>query len=58
MSAVPEAVEEGEEGLSEDAFAKQLQAGMADLLGELESSVSRHHTVHVELVHFTHSLIA
>jgi peroxin-19 len=26
--------------LSEDDFAKQLQAGMADLLGELESSVS------------------
>ena len=29
----------GEEALSEDDFAKQLQAGMADLLGELETSV-------------------
>lgn len=27
-----------EEGLSDDDFAKQLQAGMADLLGELETS--------------------
>lgn len=26
--------------LSDDEFAKQLQAGMADLLGEVESSVS------------------
>jgi peroxin-19 len=29
-----------EDILSDDDFAKQLQAGMADLLGELESSVS------------------
>ena len=28
-----------EPALSEDEFAKQLQAGMADLLGELENSV-------------------
>ncbi len=33
--AVPEDV------LSDDEFAKQLQAGMADLLGEIESSVTR-----------------
>jgi len=29
-----------EDILSDDDFAKQLQAGMADLLGEMESSVS------------------
>lgn len=29
--------------LSEDDFAKQLQAGMADLLGELENSVCEGH---------------
>jgi peroxin-19 len=29
----------GEDALSEEDFAKQLQAGMADLLGELETSV-------------------
>lgn len=29
----------GPEGLSDEDFAKQLQAGMADLLGELETSV-------------------
>lgn len=29
-----------EEDFSEEEFAKQLQAGMADLLGELEKSVS------------------
>lgn len=29
-----------EEAFSEEEFAKQLQAGMADLLGELEKSVS------------------
>jgi peroxin-19 len=27
------------EGLTDDDFAKQLQAGMADLLGELETNV-------------------
>ncbi len=30
-----------EDVLSDDEFAKQLQAGMADLLGEIESSVRR-----------------
>lgn len=30
-----------EDDFSEEEFAKQLQAGMADLLGELETSVSR-----------------
>lgn len=30
-----------EDDFSEEEFAKQLQAGMADLLGELEGSVSR-----------------
>lgn len=30
-----------DDAFSEDAFAKQLQAGMADLLGELEKSVSQ-----------------
>lgn len=30
-----------EDAVSEEEFAKQLQAGMADLLGELEKSVSR-----------------
>lgn len=35
-----EAKPEAEAALSEDDFAKQLQAGMADLLGELEKSVS------------------
>lgn len=29
-----------EDAFSEEEFAKQLQAGMADLLGELEKSVS------------------
>lgn len=29
-----------DQSLSDDEFAKQLQAGMADLLGELETSVS------------------
>lgn len=29
----------GEDALSDDEFAKQLQAGMAELMGELESSV-------------------
>lgn len=29
-----------DDGFSEDDFAKQLQAGMADLLGELEKSAS------------------
>lgn len=29
-----------EDPLSDDEFAKQLQAGMADLLGEVEDSVS------------------
>ncbi len=28
-----------EDALNDDEFAKQLQAGMADLLGELDSSV-------------------
>ena len=28
------------EGISDDDFARQLQAGMADLLGELQTSVS------------------
>ena len=31
---------EADDGFSEEEFAKQLQAGMADLLGELEGSVS------------------
>lgn len=31
---------EVEDAFSEEEFAKQLQAGMADLLGELEQSVS------------------
>jgi len=31
---------EDEEALDEDEFAKQLQAGMADLLGEIDNSVS------------------
>ena len=35
----PAADAPGEDALSEDDFAKQLQAGMADLLGELETSV-------------------
>lgn len=30
-----------EPALSEEDFAKELQAGMADLLGELDQSVSR-----------------
>ncbi|KAK4033971.1 Pex19 protein family-domain-containing protein [Parachaetomium inaequale] len=34
----PAAAAAGEDALSEDDFAKQLQAGMADLLGELETS--------------------
>ena len=32
----------GADVLSEDDFAKELQAGMADLLGEIENSVRRH----------------
>lgn len=36
----PEAPPNPEDALSEEEFAKQLQAGMADLLGELEKSVS------------------
>lgn len=40
-AAKPPAASATEEpALSEDEFAQQLQAGMADLLGELESSVS------------------
>jgi peroxin-19 len=34
----PQAEPAATEGISDDDFAKQLQAGMADLLGELESS--------------------
>jgi peroxin-19 len=34
----PSTAPTAEEGLSDDDFAKQLQAGMADLLGELETS--------------------
>jgi peroxin-19 len=30
----------GIEGLTDDDFAKQLQAGMADLLGEMQNNVS------------------
>lgn len=39
----------GEEELSEDMFAKQLQAGMADLLGELENSVCFDTSTHLRL---------
>lgn len=42
---------EVEDAFSEEEFAKQLQAGMADLLGELDQSVSllRHEqTLHCE----------
>lgn len=46
----------GEEPFSEEDFAKQLQAGMADLLGELEQSVCCYSHIHVghyhELIHF------
>jgi peroxin-19 len=35
----PEAPPGLEDAFSEEEFAKQLQAGMADLLGELEKSV-------------------
>jgi peroxin-19 len=42
--APPAAAGDQEPAVSEDEFAKQLQAGMADLLGELESSVSGRHT--------------
>ncbi|RDW60864.1 hypothetical protein BP6252_12247 [Coleophoma cylindrospora] len=34
----PQATVEDAEGISDDDFAKQLQAGMADLLGELETN--------------------
>lgn len=37
----PEASAGLEDAFSEEEFAKQLQAGMADLLGELEKSVSQ-----------------
>ena len=40
--AAPKEEEVGEDVLDGDDFAKQLQAGMADLLGELESSVGCH----------------
>lgn len=39
-TAAPAAGAPAEEALSEEEFAKQLQAGMADLLGELEKSVT------------------
>lgn len=35
-----------DDAFSEEDFAKQLQAGMADLLGELEKSVRPDATVH------------
>jgi peroxin-19 len=38
-SAVPDTTENAEDTPSEDDFARQLQAGMANLLGEIESSV-------------------
>lgn len=38
-AAPKEAAAAGEEPFSEEEFAKQLQTGMADLLGELEQSV-------------------
>lgn len=40
--APKEAPATGEEPFSEEDFAKQLQSGMADLLGELEQSVCCH----------------
>jgi peroxin-19 len=33
----------GIEGLTDDDFAKQLQAGMADLLGEMQNNVMNTH---------------
>lgn len=39
----PAATTAAEDGFSEEEFAKQLQAGMADLLGEMETSVSHAH---------------
>lgn len=38
-AAAKDAPTAGDEAFSEEDFAKQLQAGMADLLGELEKSV-------------------
>ncbi|PHH80139.1 hypothetical protein CDD80_2677 [Ophiocordyceps camponoti-rufipedis] len=35
---VPQSTQKPDEAISEDEFARQLQAGMADLLGELEKS--------------------
>ncbi|KAF4595101.1 Pex19 protein [Ophiocordyceps camponoti-floridani] len=35
---VPQSTQKADEEISEDEFARQLQAGMADLLGELEKS--------------------
>jgi hypothetical protein len=40
-----------EEDLSEEEFAKQLQAGMADLLGQLDSSVSSSPLLHASPLH-------
>ena len=34
----------GIEGLTDDDFAKQLQAGMADLLGEMQNNVNPVHS--------------
>lgn len=38
-AAAPAEEPKAEDALSDDEFAEQLQAGMADLLGEIESSV-------------------
>lgn len=46
-TAVPVPEPSVEEDLSEEEFAKQLQAGMADLLGQLDSSVSSSPLPHV-----------
>ena len=40
-TAVPDFEPTVEDVLNDEEFAKQLQAGMADLLGELEKSASR-----------------
>ena len=57
-STAPKEDEVGEDVLSDDDFAKQLQAGMANLLGELESSVGRHHAAFLESMDCAHYLLA
>lgn len=44
-----------EDAFSEDDFAKQLQAGMADLLGELEKSVCQQKLPVSNFLHCAHT---